>query len=94
MRVDIVYDDGLPIDLEHHRRHTRVEYTISAAVMHDERARPSAILCPLDEAAGFGPRRRTAAATPAKPAPEQARVPGDPNAGEARRDEGAVPCAM
>jgi hypothetical protein len=21
MRVDIVYDDGLPIDLEHHRRH-------------------------------------------------------------------------
>jgi hypothetical protein len=37
MRVDIVYDDALPIDFEHHRRHDRANYTLDPAVMHAQR---------------------------------------------------------
>jgi hypothetical protein len=91
MRVDIVYDDVLPIDLEHHRCHTPVEYTISAALMHGKQAMQSAPRH-LRGDEGLVASRRTAAATPAKPAAEHARAPVYPSVRVACRDPGVVPC--
>ena len=39
MWVNIVYDDGLPIELEHDRGHMPAEYTPATALMHPWRVR-------------------------------------------------------
>jgi len=103
MRVDIVYHDGLPIELEHHRLHVLAEYTPARGNVHLGRVRGGTGFGAFFGAnfnveagkarAGAVARSGRPRATLAKPSEPEVTGRGRRGAGSSGRNEKAFSCA-
>ncbi len=103
MRVDIVYHDGLPIELEHHRLHVLAEYTPARGNVHLGRVRSGTGFSAFWGAnfrveagkvgGGAVVRSGRPLATSAKPSEPEAAGRGRRGAGSSGRNEKAFSCA-